>query len=245
MNDLRRWTIVVVFAVAMAWMESAAVVYLRTLVGAVNPLATPLPLPQALQWTEVVREAATLVMLFAVGWLAGATARCRFGYWLIAFGVWDLLYYAFLAAIAGWPKSLQDWDLLFLIPLPWWGPVAAPMTIAALMVLCGTLITGFDSPTRTVWPSWRVWTLSAAGAGLALFVFMQNGIVGVLGGSFAPQAPPGRFNWPLFVVALALMGAPVGAMARNAALIPWSGLPRARRRRLPPPGRPGSSAGAA
>src|SRR3990170_3926161 len=67
MNDLRRWTIVVVFAVAMAWMESAAVVYLRTLVGAVNPLATPLPLPQALQWTEVVREAATLVMLFAVG----------------------------------------------------------------------------------------------------------------------------------------------------------------------------------
>ena len=41
--------------------------------------------------------------------------------------------------ISGWPTSLFDWDILFLLPLPWWGPVLAPVCIAVLMIVWGTL----------------------------------------------------------------------------------------------------------
>jgi len=65
----------------------------------------------------------------------------RLGYAAIAFGSWDILYYVFLRIISGWPASLFDWDILFLLPLPWWGPVLAPVCIASLMIVWGTLVT--------------------------------------------------------------------------------------------------------
>ena len=72
---------------------------------------------------------------------AGRTWRARLGYAAIAFGSWDILYYVFLRIISGWPASLFDWDILFLLPLPWWGPVLAPVCIASLMIVWGTLVT--------------------------------------------------------------------------------------------------------
>src|SRR5512133_4062712 len=150
MTEWKRWSVVVLFGTAMAWMESATVVYLRMLVGRVDPYqAVPLPPHQMLGNTELVREIATMVMLFAVGWLAGRNWRTRLSYSLIAFGVWDILYYVFLAVIVGWPKSLLDWDVLFLIPLPWWGPVIAPAIIALLMIIGGTIVTQYGPP---LWP---------------------------------------------------------------------------------------------
>ena len=137
-----RWGIVAAFAVAMAWMEAATVLYIRTLVDRIEPYqADPLPLHGALGNVELWREAATLVMLAAVGWLAGRTWRQRAGYAALAFGIWDVMYYVFLRPISGWPNTLLDWDILFLLPLPWWGPVLAPVSIAVLMILWGTLIT--------------------------------------------------------------------------------------------------------
>ena len=62
---------------------------------------------------EIAREAATVIMLGAIAWLAGHNLRARFGYFLIAFGVWDIFYYVFLAPLSGWPRSLLDWDVLF------------------------------------------------------------------------------------------------------------------------------------
>src|SRR6185503_14790450 len=56
------------------------------------------------------------------GGLAGATWPARLGYSIVAFGVWDIFYYVFLWVMTGWPTSPLDWDILFLIPLPWWGP---------------------------------------------------------------------------------------------------------------------------
>jgi hypothetical protein len=71
-----------------------------------------------LEPVELVREGATLVMLLTLGMLAGRTWRTRFGYSAIAFGVWDIFYYVFLKLISDWPKSVLDWDILFLLPLP-------------------------------------------------------------------------------------------------------------------------------
>ncbi len=134
----RVWFVVVLFAVGMAWVEAASVYYLRVLVDRVVPYqANPLPVAGALGLVEMVREAATLVMLLTVGMLAGRTWPTRLGYTAIAFGVWDILYYVFLVVMTGWPTSLFDWDILFLLPLPWWGPVLAPVSIAVLMVVLG------------------------------------------------------------------------------------------------------------
>src|SRR5260221_1500560 len=136
------WMLVVVFAIGMAGVESACVYYLRVMVDRLDPYqANPLPISGVLGQVELAREVATLVMLLAVGALAGRTRHTRLGYTAIAFGIWDLCYYVFLKVMCDWPKSLFDWDILFLLPLPWWGPVLAPVCIALLMVVWGTLVT--------------------------------------------------------------------------------------------------------
>lgn len=207
-----RWWMVVAFAIAMAWLESATVYYLRTLVGRIEPYQhDPLPIQGTLGGVELVREVATLVMLLAVGVIAGTTWRARWGYSAVAFGTWDIFYYVFLRIMCGWPRSLFDWDVLFLIPLPWWGPVLAPVAIAAMMIVWGTIVTErrvMNEPAVTV-PR-QVWALNAAGIALALYIFMADSLEQL------PQlrrgmvyALPTSFNWPLFVVALALMAAPL------------------------------------
>lgn len=217
MNDPRRWTAVVIYAIAMALLEAAVVTYLRTFLGRMDPYQpSPLPVPAWLMRTEFAREVATLVMLGAIGWLAGRNWRARLGYFLVAFGGWDIFYYVFLAPMSGWPRSLLDWDVLFLIPLPWWGPVLAPLCIAALMVVGGTLITQFGKGGGALWPGRMWWMLSLAGALLALYVFMADAL-------HAPQWSeeaigkilPVAFNWPLFALALALMSAPIVDMCRR------------------------------
>src|SRR5260370_3336212 len=141
-GERKRWTVVIVFAAAMAWLEAAVVFYLRTLTNRVDPYQpNPLPAGGNLVQVELVRELATLVMLLTIGLLAGRTWRQRVGYGAVAFGVWDALYYVFLKVICDWPRSIFDWDILFLLPLPWWGPVFAPVCIALLMIVWGTLAT--------------------------------------------------------------------------------------------------------
>src|SRR5215470_2416789 len=140
-NAASRWLRVVIFATAMAWVESAAVYYLRSLINRIEPYQpNPLPVAGSYCFAEMVRELATMVMLLTVGMLAGRNWKSRLGYSAIAFGVWDIFYYVFLKVMCGWPRTLLDWDVLFLLPLPWWGPVLAPVSIALLMILWGTVV---------------------------------------------------------------------------------------------------------
>jgi hypothetical protein len=116
--------------------------------------------------------------------------------------------------MCGWPNSLLDWDILFLIPLPWWGPVLAPMLIALLMIFWGTLATQFERPRPPSLSNWRVWVLNLMGVALALYVFMADAIRVADGGVEALRnLLPTYFNWPLFLVALALMATPVVKLA--------------------------------
>jgi len=202
-----RWAIVVAFAIAMAWVEAASVFYIRAIVNRIEPYqADPLPLHAALGTVELWREAATLVMIAMVGLLAGRTWRRRLGYAALAFGVWDIFYYVFLRLISGWPRTLLDWDILFLLPLPWWGPVLAPVSIALVMILWGTLATGSgDDAADSRW----AWGLGWAGVVLALAVFMIDSWRALPGGREAIlRVLPVTFNWPLFWVALLLMASP-------------------------------------
>ena len=214
----KRWFVVALYAVAMAWVEAAAVYYLRTLVRRIEPYQpNPLPIATGLGEAELIREIATLVMLLTVGWLAGATWRGRAGYSLIAFGIWDIFYYLFLRMMAGWPKSLLNWDVLFLIPLPWWGPVWAPMSIAFLMILWGTFVTQFERSSASSGSDWKSLAPGGVGVALALFVFMADAIRTANQGTEALRTMlPAGFNWPLFSVALVLMALPVADVARQA-----------------------------
>jgi hypothetical protein len=210
-----RWLLVVVFAVGMAWVEAASVYYLRVVVDRVEPYqANPLPMHGVLAPVELVREAATLLMLLTIGMLAGRVWRTRLAYTLIAFGVWDIFYYVFLKVICDWPKSVFDWDILFLLPLPWWGPVLAPVCIALLMIAWGTLVTqrAATDPGTAATPLVR--RFNRIGVALALYLFMADSLRAVLQGlDVTSTVLPQAFNWPVFVVALALMAAPVAQLA--------------------------------
>jgi len=206
-----RWVIVFTFAVAMAWLESATVYYLRTLVDRIEPYQpNPLPIQGVLGQVELIREAATLLMLVTVGMLAGRNWRARWGYTALAFGIWDILYYVFLHVMCGWPRSLFDWDVLFLLPLPWWGPVLAPVSVAVLMIVWGTVVTEVRQFIESTSMPRKVWGLNATGVALALYIFMADSLQQVPGlRSGMIYNLPTSFNWPLFGAALALMAAPL------------------------------------
>ena len=137
----------VLFAAAMGWLEGVVVVYIRALLGiahgGVYPGAqTVLARMTALPWlirTEQTREVATLAMLAMVAWLAAPRLRGRFGAFLVAFGVWDIVYYIALWTMLRWPESLATMDMLFLIPPhPWWyQPVWVPVAISCGMIVAG------------------------------------------------------------------------------------------------------------
>lgn len=214
MNERKRWLLVALFAVAMAWMEAATVVYLRTLIDRIVPYQPiPLPVSVGLGKTELVRELATLILLFSAGQLAGHSPRSRLGYFLVAFGVWDIFYYVFLKLICGWPTSIMNWDILFLLPLPWWGPIIAPVTIAALMIIAGTLFTRLDLNSLPNVPGRWAWIANLSGAVLVLYVFMADAIREIANGREAFRTLlPVSFNWPLFLIATILVAAPIVEM---------------------------------
>jgi len=140
----------IVYAAAMGWLEAVVVVYIRAILGiaraegmpAANEVMERFRTRPWLMPTEQTREAATLVMLAAVAWLAAGRWRPRFGAFLICFGVWDITYYVGLYALLGWPSSLANKDLLFLIPPTplWYQPVWLPVAISCLMVGSGLVL---------------------------------------------------------------------------------------------------------
>jgi hypothetical protein len=204
----------------MGWVEAAVVFYIRYHIDRIVPYqAEPLPLAGGFGFAEIVREFATMVMLATVGWLAGNTRRVRIAFSLLAFGVWDIAYYIWLVPLTGWPHSIADWDVLFLIPLPWWGPVWAPVSIALLMVAFGTVVCAFDSSKRPLRPSLSSCLTALCGIVIALYVFMADSLRVVASGQSIDALRsmlPVWFNWPLFIPALALMAAPVISVFRRA-----------------------------
>ena len=212
-DQLNRMLVVAVYATAMAWVEAAVVFYLRTHIGRIIPYqANPLPNFAELGTAELIRELATLIMLFSVGWLAGKTWRSRVGYMSIAFGIWDIGYYVFLRIMTGWPASILDWDILFLLPLPWWGPVWAPVAIACLMIIWGACEVGLEERAASSGLRWGAIAAGSAGILIALYVFMADAIRLAPKGEEALRSMlPSHFNTPLFALSIAFMIVPVAA----------------------------------
>lgn len=150
---------VIIFAIAFAFVEAAVVVYLRHLLGASQPtvnknevllllpgiafmepqMALKIISSSALLNIELIRETATIVMLFSIALIAAKKTADMISFFFLAFGVWDIFYYVFLKLTIGWPETLTDIDTFFLLPVPWIGPVFVPITISSL-IIGGSLI---------------------------------------------------------------------------------------------------------
>ena len=153
-----------VFAAAFGFVEAVVVVYLRAasglLPGYQGTVAdtmhlserfywqpqTVAQLPQGLLTLEVFREGATLLMLLSVAVLSSSSVKVRAAVFLWAFAIWDIVYYAGLWATIRWPLSLEDLDVLFLIPVPWFSPVWFPLLVSGLAI--GAVLLTRDNTAR-------------------------------------------------------------------------------------------------
>ncbi len=152
------------FSIAMGYLESSVVVYLREILyptGFAFPLA---PISNRLAVTEIIREAATLIMLAGTGIITGRTRTEKFAFFLYSFALWDIFYYVFLKALLSWPDSFFTWDILFLIPLTWTGPVLAPLISSFTMIILALAIIFFTGREADERLSAREWSILVAGA---------------------------------------------------------------------------------
>jgi hypothetical protein len=194
----RRLAGLVAFGVAFGFMEASVVIYLRELLypdGFLFPLALP---GGRVLGVELGREVATLVMLAGTAAAAGRTAWGRFGIFAFLFGVWDLVYYLVLWAVLGWPESLFTWDVLFLLPGIWSGPVLSAGLIAVSLVIAGGYLMRTEEGPGRFRPGAGVWFPGAISLGLLLWAFLANHGVVKEGG--VPEA----FPWGLYTAGFLL-----------------------------------------
>jgi hypothetical protein len=209
------------FGISFGYVEAAVVVYLRAIYDPIRARLHPergphdlFPLitPQELANTgpensrrlgiEIGREAATMLMLGAVALGVARNLHQWIAAFAIVFGVWDISFYAFLKLLIHWPESLSTWDILFLIPLPWVGPVWAPVLVALSMIVCG-LISLRAGGIRGRIPHW----IGVLGGAIVIIVAFVWDFRNTTAGGF-----PNPFNWPLF-----LFGEAIGLSAFLAA----------------------------
>lgn len=158
------------YAVAMGYLEAAVVVYLRALYypeGFSFPLV---PMESRLVAIEIGREAATVVMIFAIAWAAARSGWQTLTGFALVFGVWDIVYYVGLWFLLGWPASLIEPDILFLIPAVWVGPVLAPSLIALSMSVAAWALWPMDY--RVIAPRAWEWALMAVAGCVLVATFI-------------------------------------------------------------------------
>jgi len=189
---------VTVFGIAMGYFEASVVVYLRALF---YPRGFSFPLVNIrsyVLYVELVREVMSLAMMASVAVLAGRNFIERFGFFCYTFGVWDIFYYVFLKIAINWPESLFTWDLLFLIPLPWVGPVWAPILCSLFFILFCLLIVRAEDLGRPLRPHLVEWLLSILG-GLMIIASFCEQFRDVIA-----EKIPQSFAWHLFFPGLGL-----------------------------------------
>lgn len=136
------WLPITVFAIAFAFVEAAIAISLKQLYypdGWKPPFHA---LPGNANLLEQAREVMTLVMIASVAAFGRPTWREGIARGLWIFGVWDLGYYAFLLLLTGYPSSLLDLDLVFLVPIVWVFPVWVAVLVSTVAILVALRLHG-------------------------------------------------------------------------------------------------------
>lgn len=200
----------------MGFMESAVVVYLRELYypdGFDFPLK---PIGQNIGITEILREAATLIMLIIAGIIAGRTKTEKFGFFIYCFAIWDIFYYIFLKLLLGWPDSFMTWDILFLIPVTWVGPVLGPVINSLTMILLAVSISYYTNFSSTVKIKLTEWVLFITGSVVIIISYIEDYLSYMLNKfsffelfdtsqinvltEYAADYKPENFAWWIFII---------------------------------------------
>ncbi len=206
---------VTILCIALALLESAVVIYLREIY---YPDGFDFPMRAMMDkiiLTEIIRELATLIILLSIGFLAGKNFLQRFAWFIFSFAVWDIFYYVFLKLMINWPDSFFTWDILFLIPVTWIGPVICPLIISVTMILLSIIIISRYSADNPVFLSRYSWWLLILGSVLVFLSFTweySSYMVNSVGwkmllsnsnpemvSKFAYNYIPKKFNWLLFI----------------------------------------------
>jgi hypothetical protein len=240
------WRIVagiVLFGTAFGYVEAAVVAYLRAIYSpyhahyypsaAADDLFPLLTLDQLHEMgpehetrlkIELGRELATILMLAGAAMMAGRNMREWFAIFVACFGVWDITFYLGLKVLLHWPASLMTWDLLFLLPIPWVGPVVAPVVVAGSMIAMGLLILWREYQGDPIRIGWGRWVVIVIGW-VVVFVAFTADVVNTTRGGY-----PNTFQWILFWVGeVAWFSAFLAALRRPEAMIDGKqGLSRVR-----------------
>jgi hypothetical protein len=201
----------VLFGAAFGYVEAAVVAYLRSIYAPwhthfypARPADDLFPLLTVDQLhelgpehvtrlkIELGRELATLLMLGGAALIAGRNIREWVAIFVACFGVWDITFYVGLKALLNWPASLWTWDILFLLPVPWVGPVIAPVLVALSMIAVGFAVLWREYRSDPVEIGWRRWVAILLG-GILVFVAFTADFVNIMKGGY-----PSAFHWPLF-----------------------------------------------
>jgi hypothetical protein len=203
------------FGLAVGFLESAVVVYLRELY---YPLGFSFPLSSmkaSIALTEILRELSTLIILFSIAGLAGHNRKQRVAWFFYIFAIWDLFYYVFLKVLIDWPETLFTWDILFLIPTTWTGPVITPILVSITMILLTALLLWMDQEAHSITIGWGLKLNLLLGSGLVFLSFiwdyssyMLNRLtLSELGDTQKVEQAlqhyiPDQFNWWMFMAGL-------------------------------------------
>lgn len=210
-----RLGVLAVFAAAMGMLEAICVIYLRWAFPASTHF---LPPPRVLQ-IEALREACTIIMIVGAGWLGGFNAHTRLASFVLVFGVWDIVYYLGL----WWPgdsqSGLLDWDLLFLIPEHWYGPILAPVLISVYFVAACVFVHWKEEQGTPFVLSARNLMVQLVAAAVWYLSFVKDsetitkhGFEGV------------SYSWPLFALG---MGIALAGLLTGSSVMRGAGSPRA------------------
>lgn len=194
-SSVKKFILIAVFSVAMAYLEAAIVVYLRMLF---YPEGFQFPLkimPTSTFFIEFGREFATLVMLVVIGYLSGKTRIERFFYFIFCFGIWDIFYYVWLKVLLNWPASIYQDDILFLIPIPWIGPVLAPIIVSLTMIIASILSISLQEKVGDLKVEKQHLLLTILGCISILISFFWNAYTVNL----LEESDPG-FQWGIFLI---------------------------------------------
>ena len=221
-----------IFAIAMGILEAIVVVYIRKLY---HPTGFDFPLKATspeLVHTELIREITTIIMLVMIALIAGKDFLQKFSYFIYCFGVWDIFYYAGLKLFLNWPPSFFTWDVLFLIPVPWIGPVIAPIICSLTMVLLALCVVYLQEKGYNVRLKFSGWALIIVGAATIFSSFIWDYTSIIISGGFlydywtlvtneqfqsiVTKHIPTYYNWYLFVIGeLMILGAVVLILKRT------------------------------
>jgi len=187
-----------VWGICFGLLEAAFVFYLRRIYYPDGFQFPALLMLDPVMKVELAREAVTVIMLWAAAELTRKTRAGKIAVFMFLFGVWDIFYYIFLKIMAGWPESLATWDILFLLPFVWAGPVWSPVLVSLVLMASGIIIIKLEEKGAVIKPAPLYWIGEMAAALLIILSFALPGF------EVRAGQTPVSFPWVIFFCGLTM-----------------------------------------